>query len=53
MHVGRKTESKVAGTGFDVALGKMIFRKTQVRVRSNRVKMTKRWGHIEGKRDIV
>ena len=52
-HVGRKTESEVAGTGVDVALGKMIFRKIQVRVRGTRVKMTERWGHIEGKRDIV
>ena len=30
-----------------------IFRKTQVWVRGNWVKMTERWGHIEGKRDIV
>ena len=48
-----KQSRKSRVRGFDVALGKMIFRKTQVRVRSNRVKMTKRWGHIKGKRDIV
>ena len=48
-----KQSRKSRVRGFDVALGKMIFRKTQVRVRGNWVKMTDRWGHIEGKRDIV
>ena len=48
-----KQSRKSRVPGFDVALGKMIFRKTQVRVRGNWVKMTERWGHIEGKRDIV
>ena len=48
-----KQSRKSRVPGFDVALGKMIFRKTQVRVRGNWVRMTERWGHIEGKRDIV